>query len=421
MTPLSAVLAAIVFYIPNQLHFPQSFGVPGLNVLNTLLLAAFGLLLAAHYKAPPPAPVRNRILFLFVMLTWAFIVGVLGDNATAYDDFVVLKTSIFYVLLYFFFRHALQDMRAVRIVFAAILFTTAVASAEAFWEALDYGLGVYGETKRSSGPFGIDYRDANRAAVYYVIFTPLFIAVAAYYRRSSLLRLIALGGAALGIAAIFFTYSRQAYFIIAVAVMYMMVRRNWLLALATALVLVNYAQWAPQGVIDRIEMTQQDEGTASASHHSSSLATGHYDESTESRFVQWEAAGRLIADHPWGIGLNHFKREIGGAGGIAGLDAHNVYVLTATEGSVLSPIAILLVMAGLFSAGLRVQQRDYSDEARMLSVGFTAAVISVVLGNVYGSRFFDGDVMGNFWILAALVTRYAELRRDERAVSAVSP
>jgi len=40
-------------------------------------------------------------------------------------------------------------------------------------------------------------------------------------------------------------------------------------------------------------------------------------------------------------------------------------------------------------------------------------VVALMLGNIYGSRFLDGDVMGNFWILSGLLAKYVVLRREE--------
>jgi hypothetical protein len=43
-------------------------------------------------------------------------------------------------------------------------------------------------------------------------------------------------------------------------------------------------------------------------------------------------------------------------------------------------------------------------------------VTGLILGNTYNSLFYSGEVMGNFWIMTGLMTRYAYLlERDAEA------
>jgi hypothetical protein len=56
---------------------------------------------------------------------------------------------------------------------------------------------------------------------------------------------------------------------------------------------------------------------------------------------------------------------------------------------------------------------DRSDETRLLGTAFTVSVMGVICSNIYGSRFFDTDIMGAFWILAGMSARYFTLAREE--------
>ena len=42
--------------------------------------------------------------------------------------------------------------------------------------------------------------------------------------------------------------------------------------------------------------------------------------------------------------------------------------------------------------------------------GFRVAVLAMILGNIYGSPFSEGAIMGVFWALAGLMERYMSLR-----------
>ena len=134
---------------------------------------------------------------------------------------MVLKNSVFFMCLYFVFFHAVQDETSLRYMFYTVLFVAAVAGLEAIREGIDYGFGVYGETKRAAGPFGTNYKASNLAAVFFSMFMPVFAAVALYQRGRPLVRWGGIGGVGILLLAIFCTYSRQAYLIVAAMLLLM--------------------------------------------------------------------------------------------------------------------------------------------------------------------------------------------------------
>jgi len=396
MMLLNGLLALIIVYIPNQLHFPSDLGIKGLNLMNILMLIAFLLLLILRVRTSATTPLKGSFVIFFVVSTFALLIGTMRDGSQFIEDLTVLKNAVFYMLLYFLYYHAVQERRTIRFLFVALLFVAFVASVEAIREAIAYGIGNFAETHRASGPFGVDYRSANTAGVFFVIFLPLFQAVFLFYREHPLVRFGALGCMIIMIAAIFFTYSRQAYFIAALVVLLMAWRRNVLLSVVVAIALMFYDVWVPDSVVERIQMTEQatEEGAR------------QIDESTASRPILWAGAWQLFLENPLGIGLNHFKREIGRVTEYEGMDAHNFYFRTLAEMGVPGIIALLILFVGMYRLGRKVQRLDQSVESQVLGVGYSVSVISLALGNFYGSRFFDGELMGNFWILTALVARY---------------
>jgi O-antigen ligase len=404
---LRVLLAAMIIYLPNQLRFPPLIELKGLNALNLLFIAALILMMRKGLKANAPTPMKGPIVFLFIMVTWAVIAGIASDASSWVEDLTQWKTYLFYPLLFFLFYHVASDKREIRWMFALVLFVAFVACVQAVRQGLDYGIGNYNETHRASGPFGMDYHDANRASAFYSIFVPVFLAVALFapYKRR-LLTLAATLCFALGVLAVFFTYSRQAFFILALTTSLVALRRSLLVAVVVGLAIANYQAWAPEGVSDRIAMTDTSEFEGERK----------LDESTESRFILWQGASMLMADSPLGIGLNHFKRRIGQyvPPQLAGYDAHNNYVLIATEGSLVAAIALVLVLLRMLWFGFRMHL-DSDGETRMLGICYAVAVVGVAASNFYGSRFFDGDVMGNFWILSGLVARHYVLRQQELA------
>ena len=412
MRILNALLLVMIVYATYESHYSLDLGLKGLNLVNLMFVAVVAMLIAKRVHADTPAPAKGYFIFLFVMLALAFLVGEIRDTTTFVDDLSSLKNSIFYMLFYFVFYHAARDLKTIRLLFAGILLVVFLVSLQGMRQALDYGITSFSESRRVSGPFGADFHSANQVAAYYVTFIPVLAAVALFCKSRPFVRLFALGCTALAIMALFFTYSRQAYFSIALLMIYVAIRRNLVLGAAVIVAILNYGAWVPQSVVDRVVMTEQKDEVGNA----------RLDESTESRFEIWSGAGQLIAHNPWGIGLNHFKREIGQfAPTYSNMDAHNIFVLTMTEAGLGGIVALALLMFALFRLGRSVQLLDDREETKILGHGYTAAVAAVVLSNLYGSRFFDGNVMANFWMLSGIVARYytmtLETRSTEKAAS----
>lgn len=404
---LRFLLIVMVLYVPYQLRLPSDLGATGLNVFNLLFFATLWMVLADGTGERDKAPLKGRIIFFTVCLTIAMLITVFRSDASTLNDFSAFKNAIFYMLLYFLFFHAVKDTQTIRWVFAAILFVTFVAALQAARQGLDYGLGNYNVTRRAAGPFSVDWTNANRAGVYYAMFTPLFLAVAVYYTRNLWLRLAALGGVFMGVFAVFVTYSRQSYAIIAVVLLLLLIRRSFVVAILAVFAIMSYEAWAPDAAVQRVEMTQvQDQ-----------YGEEQLEESAESRFILWAGAAEMLKSNPLGVGFNRFKAEIGNYSIYRWKDAHNHYVLMAAETGIVGALSFVWLILGLLTLGLPlVRQRD-NPEAQTLGLGYTAASVGMALGNLYGSPFFFGELMGNYWILTALVARY----RVELEKAAISP
>lgn len=400
---LKLLLAAMIVWVPNQLHLPSDLGVKGLNSINLLFLALILLIGIRNRQLPPSeaTPLKGVFIAYFCMLVWGFLAGQISDRSLMMDDLTALKNSIFFMSLYFVFFHGARDAKSLEFLFYVVLFVAGVAGLEAIREGIDYGFGVYGETKRAAGPFGPDYKASNLAAVFFTMFMPVFAAVALYLKGKPIIRWGAIGGVGVLLLAIFATYSRQAFLIVAVMLILMTAKRNLVLGIVVLAAVLSYESWVPEGVVQRLAMTTEQ---------TSATGEQQLDESTESRFHLWAGAGRLLLSRPWGIGLNHFKREIGNeVPSLAGLDAHNFLVLITTEAGIFGGLMTLILYGALATLAWRFWRVASTPVQQAMATGFAGATLAVMLGNIYGSRLLDGAVTGNYWILAALCARYLVL------------
>jgi O-antigen ligase len=446
---LLGLLMFLIFYLPNLAQFGIETGIRGINPANILFVLILFVFMAVGHPPSEPTPLKLPILLFLGVLTWALLVALAGDASAWVEDVTVWKNGVFYILLYFLYFAAVRDLRTVRILLLVLLFVLLTSAVLGVRQAIDYGIGSFNEQKRVAAPFGWGVYDANRSAVFFCIHLQLALAVMLFLKSRGWLRLACALIVALGIFSIFHTYSRQAYFIIALLIFLIAVRKHFLYALLAGVLLFHYELWVPETVVQRIEMTSVDpfefktykaqpiptfdslsvnQGAlygqvdglsyqdpfrpATSQTESETDADKQYDDSTESRFTLWAGAWELIVTRPVGIGLNRFKREITPyvPHTLAGKDAHNFFVLLATEAGFIAPLFLLALIGGLLVLGWRLSRIPDDEESRTLGIGFMMATLAVVLGNVYGSRFLDGDVMGNYWILAGLVARTLQLK-----------
>jgi O-antigen ligase len=403
---LKWVLAALLVYTTNQIHLPSELGVPGLNVLNLVFLVALALLWAQPSQHLTKPALRGPLLFYFAAVVIGTVIAAVLRPMGLLPDITYLKTLLFYPLYYFLFYYGVRGEREIEQLLKVIALVTVVAALEAWMEARSYGLGVYAETRRAAGPFGPDYRSANRAAVFYVMFAPMLLAVALLLRGRPMWRMAALGGFLLVAGAVLFTYSRQGYLIGLFGTLLVCWRRSIPAAVLGLIVFLSVLPFLPEGASERVAETQQQ----------GELGEAQVDESTESRWVLWEGAWEMWKENPLGVGANRFKAMIGSYTIYSGKDAHNYYVLSLAELGLQGLIALLLLCFALWRLGRRLRRGADDWTGYALASGFSVSVVCMILGNIYGSPFSEGTVMGMFWALAALLERRQQLRTASAAV-----
>jgi O-antigen ligase len=412
---LRALLYLQIVYTVYQVHYPFDTHVPGVNVSNLLFCASL-ILLAGRGKTPlaaHAAQLRGPLLAYFAMTTLAFVTAQVALPHNLMDDATYLKNALFYPLLYFLYLRCGQDLATTRRMLILVLVVAVIAGAEAVRQGLDYGFAAFAENHRASGPFGSDYRDANRAGVYYATFLPMFVAITLFFRQRHLWRLCAFAAIAVLGFAVLVTYSRQSYFIVLLGLVLLLLRRSVVLAGVLGVILVAASSYLPDTVSQRIEDTHQ-RGAAGGEQ---------VDESTASRWEIWSGAWSMWQEHPYGVGLNRFPDLIGGYSPYRHKDAHNFYVLTLAEAGIQGLLVLLLLVRAILALArrLRMSASPNDPEAQALALGFTVTAICMACGNLYGSPFLAGAVMGDFWILCGLLERLMVLRQAMPATIDAAP
>lgn len=398
---LKALLIGLIVYIPNQLHFPIDLGIKGLNVFNLLFLLALAAMVVHRKGQWERAPLRGRIYLYYAILALALLIGISMNSDYLIDDLTHFKTAISYSLLYFVFFHAVDDKRTVRLLMTVVLGVVFLMSIEVLLEALAYGIG---SGRRAAGAFGHTLAAANYAGVFFGIFLPMAMAIAIFHRER-ILRLAGLMVFGLGGIGVFYTFSRAALAALAVTTVLLWLMRSRVLGVVILVLVLNYALWVPVVVQQRIDSTT--EVTAAGEEK--------IDDSTESRFYLWRGGWDMIKEKPYGVGLNNFHRLIEPRlpPWIIARDAHNHFVSITTEAGLQGGIVFVVLLLGFYTLGLRLLRFRENAEARALGFGYIMSVTGLILGNLTHSFFYSGELMGNFWVMSALIARYLVILERE--------
>ncbi len=406
---LKFLLFADLFYVVNQVHFPWETGVPGVAPINILV----GLTVLAMRGKPDPLVTKERpylltsLLVFFGALTLAWAWAQVAEIQNFMEEATYLKNAIFFPLFYFIYLRCKQDAKTTRQLIIWVLIIAALAGFEAMREGIDYGFGKYNPMRRASGPFGVDWHHANRAGVFYGMFMPMFVALVLFLKGRPWWRLAAIGGCVLIASGALFTYSRQSYFLVILSIAVLLVRRSVIVAVIISVALVASAGYLPDSVFQRVEETKGNKAQG---------GNEEVDASTASRWIIWAGGMRMLADNPFGVGLNRFHKNIGNyASDFKGFDAHNFYVLTLAECGPHGLIALGFLLFTLFRlAGLLRRRTPRGDpELIALTLGFTVCTLCMCLGGIYGSPTLEGSVMSPYWALAGLLERYVALKNQD--------
>lgn len=387
-----------IVLLPNALHLPSDLGMAASIVL---LVAAvvFGQRDPPHlahtgYLTPP-------LIGLLVALLLGYLTAQWDDASNAGEDLLRAKYAITYPLLYIAYRRCGLDLKATKQLIVLVLVVATVAGLEAVFQGLKFNLDAFDYNQRATGPFGT-INAANRAGVFFAMFLPMFVALALQPDRHQLTRWLAMAGGAILAAAILFTFSRQSYLIALLGILLLLihrvlVRRRVPVAVLAVLLVVVGAGLLPESAIQRMEGTRQVDASGMTS----------YDASTTSRIDLWKGGLAMLADHPGGVGLGRFREHIGKYTNQPDKDAHNGFVLILSECGPLGLAMMLWLLWRLWGLArkLRISIGSHLPDGAF-ALGFTVAVISMALGNMYGSPYAEGLVMHSFWILCGLLERY---------------
>jgi O-antigen ligase len=182
-----------------------------------------------------------------------------------------------------------------------------------------------------------------------------------------------------------FLFSRGAYLATLVGFFLIALLRKRVLLIPLVLLLIYWQAILPQRVIERIQFTERE---------------GQLDQSAQIRVVLWKQSIGFFKESPLvGIGFNAFQHF--------GLqrDVHNVYLRTLAEQGIIGLGFLLTIMLLALKKGFNLYRKANDKFLKGLGLGFTACVLAVMVGNLFGDRWTHLPLGAYFWVFLGMVER----------------
>ncbi|MEI7447711.1 MAG: O-antigen ligase family protein, partial [Burkholderiales bacterium] len=241
---------------------------------------------------------------------------------------------------------------------------------------------------RANGPFWIVGMNANHFGAFVAHFGAFALGLA-LMERQPLRRAFYLAAFVGSLYPLLFSYSRGAYVaLLAAMTVYGLTRHRWMLGVVALLAIV-WQGVLPESVVERITMTESEDG--------------QLEESAAGRVEVWEHARMLFLQSPvFGIGLNGFMTARAGE---TLTDTHNYYLKVAAEQGVVGVALLFGLLISFLLSAWKLQRDARTPFARGLGYGGVGMMIAAMATNAFGDRFSQLALGSTLFLMMAAIER----------------
>jgi O-antigen ligase len=384
-------LAVLTPYLPWAPRIP----VPIVNPLNVLLASVFLSFALTRMLQQEPVFRAGRLslplLFLFVLAGLSILRGAAFPTGLGYEPGlagITLFRNLMTVAVYFIGLAMVRDER-LRHRLAWVLVVALVLESVT---TIMYGRN--GRGGRAIGSFG----QSNELGTFLSMFVVYAAALLPAARRHAS-RVLLLGAIVAGSYATLLSLSRGAILGLAVGLALVALRTSRAAAIVLLVVLGTSPQWAPDYVVDRVMSTQLEDETSDEAR---------LEASAQVRVDTWRAIIDVVQRYPLvGVGftgLGWVLPEVGNELGVEVKDsAHNTFLRLLGEMGILGLLVFVWLLWRTFFLGRSAELQARQPLERRMGVGLQAMTLVLALNCAFGDRFWPITIMGNFWLLCALV------------------
>lgn len=398
-TPALAVLPAVVVGVFNFESLIARIGVPFVNPFNAAWLLAVGVLVLNRYRSRDALLPRTSLdvpLLVNIAVTAVSLVTAWQALAPAvwFDKFMVFEQWLQWLAFFWVVAALVRGPDDARPVVAGVVLMVAIAGLFGIRDYVATRAVSGGAIERSQGLFG----QANYAASFFAYYLPL---VAALLVRVSGRRWRLFHAAALivGAVALTLTFGRGGILGAAGGMLVIIAATRSRALVFGAVVAALIIGSVPEV---RLRFAETVGGNGGGGHQEVEL-----DDSSGARLIAWQKAGALIRSQPLtGHGYYSFRyldhpldREAAARFGHGRMDVHNGHLNVAVSSGVPGLLALYLQFGAIAWWCLRCRARSSDPFVRALAEGLLAAVLAIMLVNLTGTRLYDRQLVGYFWIL----------------------
>lgn len=346
---------------------------------------------------------KNRTtwaIVLFVVITYlglwrgSFYLGQSAPISFHNPRFQDWKNYMLMPLLYLIVLNNIRDRKHMKWLIILMCLTMLFMDQRFYHEFSPRSHSHFRSDVRSSGTFG--YLGANHFGAFMVQYSAILLGLF-FLDKDKRTRFLFPAVIAFNTYSIVFSYSRGAYAaFLAVIGFFGVTRKRSLLALMTAL-LIFWQVVLPVSVVERINMTQSEEG--------------ELDSSAESRLVLWQHGIDLFQENPlFGVGYRVYQFTTQGHL----RDPHNMYVGFLAEFGLIGLSLFLFLFYLAFRSGWRLYRSASDGFLKGLGLGFAACVIGCMVANAFGDRWSFLMLGGFYWVFWGMVDRGRVIAAQER-------
>jgi len=406
----------LIAYIPYAARYPVGLGgSTSLNLTNVLMLVCLAAVLRSRQ---PRRSFGGFEYLLLVFLVFGFLAFTTALEGRHWQEPVAeafrFKRWLTPFLLFFLVRRLAESREDLEDILTTVLWTSTLVGALTWWQGRENG-GSSIDKSRIGAVLG----QANAMAAFLVYYSlPAFAMFLRGPGRAR--RLFCLAEGLVMVRGMLYCFSRGAYLSEVAGGCVMMLfksPRQLVIGLFAAYLTIVYVPaLVPGSVVKRIGLEKY---TAQSS--SDAKITDNLDKSSQHRLMLWDAGGSMIRDHRWlGVGLGRFDEVVDAyidepMRPDDPRDAHNAYVKVAAEMGIPAACMMVLLLCSVLALGLSRYFRCEHPFDRALALGLIGSVIGLIVSCLFGSRFSDDSLMGQFWMLVGSVRVLGQVDDDGAA------
>ncbi|MBC8486002.1 MAG: O-antigen ligase family protein [Bacteroidetes bacterium] len=404
---------AITLYVPFSKIIIGNLAT-AVNFTNVLIFMVLFSWFISHESREERFLVRTPLnfpLFLFALLGIISLVQGSYQMVDIEGGSLIFSFWRWYVpmFLYIVVVNNIRDRESIKKVFVIIMFTAVVVALITIREHANLG----DVSSWSKARIGSIAGNPNSLGVFFVNYGPLLLGIFIYnaHKIRSWTYMVFFLFCARGAHV---TYSRGTWLAYGVGTIFIIFITRSKKLVIPGIILIGFIiinpSILPESITARFGSTFTHEQT-----YLEQSVEETVEKSASDRIIIWRGALKMIRQNPvLGFGFGVFPYYIMDYSEIEEeRDEHNTYLRIAAEMGVPALLVFLSLLTIIFFTTLWVFRYSKDNFFKGCSVGFLGGIVGLAVACMFGSRMNSLEIVGQFWIIAALMQRLKIIIQNE--------